>query len=71
MNADLLGYLAGWVNGDAARVHRGRWVDLTFLLGIALEPYGLRAQGKYQSKSRQAEYPFRVRIGKFFLHRGR
>ena len=39
MNDDLLGYLTGRVNGDAARVHRGRWIKLTFLLGIGEVDY--------------------------------
>ena len=39
MNDDLPGYLTGRVNGDAARVHRSRWINLTFLLGIGEMDY--------------------------------
>ncbi len=35
----MLENLSDRVNGNAALVHRGRWVNLTFLLGIGEADY--------------------------------
>ncbi len=41
----MLENLEDRVNGDAALVRRGRWVDLTFLLGIGAADYLVTIRG--------------------------